>query len=120
MSGFVIGEEPHVGNMLDSQTFSEKPDGTGKFGRFRNQENYKVSHINIVTDKGFITIKTEGKNLKEILAEYPDNRGYNIHFANSKTGLGFVTQNQLENMINNKVNTIIQSKIIEDNGGLDR
>lgn len=117
----IIGETPQIGDILMDQTYSEKPDGTGNVGYFASHQDYAISHINIVTKDGYEVVEANGKNLSELLAEYPDYITYNIHFVNSKTGgwLGFVTQEQYEKAIQNKINQIIKTKTIDKNATLD-
>ena len=99
---FVIGgDKEQFGDILNDEIFSENPDGTGNIGHFSNFSNYKISHINIVTNKGYITIKENGKSLKEIQDELGDSTriiDYSIHFANPENngGYGFVTKSQIE------------------------
>lgn len=109
----VIGEKLQIGDLLSSQTFSENPDGTGNFGYFSEHKNYSISHINIITKDGWNVVETNGKNLEEILSEYPDCETYNIHFIDNETGygLGFVTQDQYEKVVNENVNNIINNKM---------
>ncbi|MBR1540367.1 MAG: hypothetical protein IJ629_04270 [Clostridia bacterium] len=108
----VIGETPMIGDLFADQTYSENPDGTGRRGSFASHPDYAISHINIVTAEGWHTVRVDGRNLSELLAEYPDYITYNFHVVNSKTGgwLGFVTQSQYEQLVQNKVNQIIESR----------
>ena len=112
MDAFVIGEKPEVGDLLDDKTYSASPNGTGNTGYFSNYDNYKVEHVVVMGNKNWETVKTEGENLSDILNNYPEYTGYSIHFANKETGggLGFVTQEQLEEMINKKVDEIVETK----------
>lgn len=111
-NAIVIGKKPAIGDLLKNQTFSENPDGTGKKGKFSKDSNYTIEHINIVTEDGWKVVRTEGKSLNELLAEYPDCTTYSVHFVNSENGggLGFVTQEQYEKLVQNEVNKIIESR----------
>lgn len=117
MDEFVIGEKPEVGDMLQDKVYWEKPDGTGKFGYFESHPDYTISHINIIQESGWTVVRADGRSLPELLAEYPECIDYNVHFVNSKTGggLGFVTKAQLESMIKDKVDSIIQSRTVQNN-----
>ena len=112
----IIGETPQIGDILMDQTYCESPSGVGKVGYFKSHPNYKISHINIVTPKGWKVVRTEGKSLSELLAEYPECVTYNIGFVDSKTGggLGFVTKEQYDEMVQNKINEIINSRMDKD------
>ena len=116
---FVIGgDKEQFGDILNDEIFSENPDGTGNIGHFSNFSNYKISHINIVTNKGYITIKENGKSLKEIQDELGDSTriiDYSIHFANPENngGYGFVTKSQIEGengVIKNTIKSISEKK----------
>ena len=111
MDAFIIGEKPVVGDMLDNKIYYEMPDGSGKVGHFSNYNTYKVEHIEIIGNDKWEPIYDEGKSLTEILEKYPNRTGYSLHFSNSETngGLGFITEPQLEEMINQKVNEIIET-----------
>lgn len=111
-SAIVVGETPNVGDILIDQTFAERPDGTGRTGHFKSNTNYTVSQVDILTEKGYEIVDVAGKDLSSILAEHPDCITYSIHFKNAETGggLGFVTQSQYEQLIQNKVNEVIKSK----------
>ena len=113
---FIIGEKPNVGDIFKDKTYSQNPDGSGRIGYFNTYQDYSISHINIITDEGWHVVRADGKNLIELLAEYPNCKDYNIHFINSKTGggLGFVTKSQLDDIINNKINSIIESKMLNN------
>ena len=109
---FIIGSKPAVGDMLTDQIYYENPDGTGNFGYFAGYTDYTISHINLISNKGWETVRLEGKSLQDLLSEHPECVGYNIHFINAKTGggLGFITKDQLEGLIKEKVDSIIESK----------
>ncbi len=109
MNAFVIGEKPAVGDMFDDQTFAPETDGTGFPGHFNEHPDYVLEHILVITDSKWPTIRTVGKSLPEVLAEYPDYIGYSLHFADKNGGLGFVTQSKLEGLIKDKVNKIIKN-----------
>ena len=111
----VIGTTPKFGDILLSESFSEKPDGTGTIGYFSDHKNFSISFINVITKDGWVTISSEGKTLSDVLADYPEYITYNIAFEDSETGngLGFITQNQFEELVQNKIDKIFYSKINE-------
>ena len=111
-SSFIIGEQFKIEDLLKDQTYSENPDGSGRKGEFNYCKNISISHINIITNKGWTVVRDNGKNLDDLLSEYPDCIEYNIHFIDSDTGsnLGFITNSQLDNVIQKAVDTMINSK----------
>ena len=118
----VVGQKPQVGDILENQTFSQNPDGTGKKGDFSNFPEATVSHINIITPEGWKIIKDKDKSLAELLEEYPDYETYSIHFKDNKTGstLGFLPKEKYEQIILDKVNKIIEKKVaLIDNDLID-
>ena len=112
MEEFTIGHKPSVGDILDSEKYYQNPEGTGNYGYFKAFPDRSVGFINLISNSGWETVTLEGKSLPELLAEHPECVDYNISFTDSKTGigLGFITKGQLENVINQKVESIIESK----------
>ena len=110
MDEFTIGSKPEVGDMLDFYT--ENPDGSGNIGYFKTHPNSKISYINVVTKDGTQTIRENGESLNDILDKYSEYTDYSIHFEDSETGgwLGFVTKSHLDLLVEQKVNSIIESK----------
>ena len=117
IEAIVIGETPNIGNLLENETYSENPDGTGNFGYFKGKEYY-ITHINIITADGWYIERTEGANLKDILAKYEANGekvvSWNFHVASKgKVGgnLGFVNEGQFKDCANRQIRTMIEGKI---------
>ena len=113
MEAFVIGKHPEVGELFKNQIFSENPDGTGNIGHFDKHPNYDMEQVIVMTDNDWYTETVDGESLPEILSEYQNVTGYSIHFVDSETGggLGFVTNTQLDNMVQEKVSKIANKKI---------
>ncbi len=118
LKSIVIGETPNVGNLLENQAYSEKPDGTGNIGHINKNMNYHVSHVNIITDTSWDVVDTEGKNLQEILDEYEKEGknilSWNFHIATSANDLGFITNTEYNKLVNGKINSIISEKGINN------
>ena len=115
MNRFSIGSKPEVGDLLDY--YKETPEENGNIGFFKDHPNYKIGHINVVTNKGVTTIRDSGENLNDILAKYPDYTDYSIHFVESENNgwLGFVNKSHLDSLIEKKVDSVIESKGIQTN-----
>ena len=109
----IIGEKPKIGDILMNQTYSYYPDGTGRVGYFSDHKDYSIGYINIITENGWETVYTNGKSLSDLLSEYPNYITYNIAFEDNTTGggLGFVTQEQYERMVGNRIDQIIDNRI---------
>ena len=112
IDSFVIGEKPSVVDMFEGETFSERPDGKGASGSFDDYSNYELEHVTIMLPDGTRTESTDGQTLQEILNKYPNYTGYGLHFLNLETGkgLGFVTETQLAEMIDDEIDSIIKNK----------
>ena len=119
-SQIVIGEELKIASLFKDQQYSQNPDGTGRKGNFNSFKNISISFINIITPDEWKIVKTDGNNLQELLNKYPDCVEYSIHFTDVDSGcaLGFVTNNQLETLVENNIDSLINSKkgnIVEHN-----
>lgn len=110
----IIGETPQVGDLLDNETFSEYPDGTGAQGHFSKNPDYTVDYVKIFYgDNNYEIIRTNGKNLLEILEEHPNYTAFSIEFLGADSdGLGFYTSNQFNEAVNSAIDEIIKSKFL--------
>lgn len=108
----IIGENTEFGDLFSEQTYSENPDGTGIVGNFDDFESCYIDFINIILDNEWKTVRLEGKTLHQLLEENPDYITYNIHFNDKNTGyqLGFITEEQYSQLIQNKIKDILESK----------